>query len=113
MNCMRTVVVIGHYGMGHGSSDLAIKILGTFLRKCVAMEQLEAVVLFNDGVKLAVDGSPVLGELQQLHERGVEILPCGTCLDFFGLTSRLKVAGASNMDAIVAELDRAEKVITL
>ena len=110
---MKTVLVLGHDGMGHGDADLGRKILANFLRKSGAIRGLTAVVLFNAGVKLAADGSPVLAELSQLHDEGIDIKPCGTCVDFFQLRDRIKVGAVSNMDEIVAELNAAEKVVTL
>jgi hypothetical protein len=110
---MRTVVVLGHEFMGHGDADLGRKILATFLRKSPAFNKLSAVVLFNAGVKLACAGSPVLVELQQLHDAGVDIKPCGTCIDFLGLREQVAVGQVSNMDEIIDELSKAAKVITL
>jgi hypothetical protein len=110
---MKTVVVLGHEGMGHGDNTLGTRILGTFLSKSPALQQLQAVVLFNSGVKLATEGSPVLPQLHQLFENGVDILPCGTCLDHFGLREQLRVSRVVGMEDIIAELNRAEKVITL
>ena len=110
---MRTAVIINNDQMGAGDRALGQKILGTFLRKALAIEGLHVIVLYNAGVRLAVAGSPFLAELSQLHERGVEILPCGTCLDTFGLKDQVAISKASNMDEIVAELSKAEKVITL
>ena len=110
---MKTAIVLNHDGMGHGDRELGLKILAVFLRKSPAIREVHAVILYNSGVKLAVTGSPVLAELHQLHENGVEILPCGTCLDQFGLREQLAVGEVSNMDAIVAELNTVEKVITL
>ena len=110
---MKIVLVLGRYGMGEGDPALGVKILGTFLRKSPAIRELQAIVLFNAGVKLAIEGSPVLIELLQLHENGVEIDPCGTCLEFFGLKDKVRVGGVSNMDTIISVLNAAEKVITL
>jgi intracellular sulfur oxidation DsrE/DsrF family protein len=110
---MKTVLVLGRYGMGEGDPTLGMKILGTFLRKSPKIRDLHAIVLFNGGVKLAIEGSPVLAELAQLHENGVEVYPCGTCLEFFGLKDKVRVGGVSNMDAIIGVLSAAEKLITL
>lgn len=110
---MKTVLVLGHDGMGHGDAELGRKILGTFLRKSPALKKLRSVLLFNSGVKLVVEGSPVLPELHQLDEAGIEIHPCGTCLDHFGLTDRVAVGDVSNMDALIAEMNKADRVITL
>ncbi len=108
---MRTVVVMRSDQMGEGDRELGVKILGTFLRKSVAMDGLTAIVFYNSGVKLLAAGSPVLGELHQLQEAGVDLLPCGTCVAHYGLD--LALGSVSDMDAIVRELGRAKKVITL
>ncbi len=108
---MRTVIVLNNDQMGHGDPELGRKILATFLRKSPAIRDVTAIVLFNSGIRLACEGSPVLAELTQLHEAGVDLRPCGTCLDFYKL--KLAVGHVSNMDEIVQELDRADKVITL
>jgi intracellular sulfur oxidation DsrE/DsrF family protein len=108
---MKTVLVLNNDQMGQGDKTLGQKILATFLRKSPVMKNLTAIVFYNNGVKLVVAGSPVLTELTQLHEAGVELRPCGTCLDHYQLTPA--VGRASNMDEIVRELDQAQKVITL
>lgn len=108
---MRTVVVINQDQMGHGDRDLGRKILGTFLRKAVALHGLDAIVLFNSGVKLLAKDSPVLAEFTLLAERGIDVVPCGTCVQHFGM--EVAVGKVSDMDAIVRELAAAEKVITL
>jgi len=110
---MKTVIVLNNDQMGHGAPELGQKILGTFLRKLTAMRYVTAIVLFNSGVKLVTRGSPVLAELIHLHEAGVDIRPCGTCLEFYGLKDQLAVSTISGMDDIIRELDAAEKVITL
>ena len=108
---MKTVVVLNNDQMGHGDPALGQKILGAFLRKSPVMNEVTAIVLYNSGVKLACPGSPVLGDLHQLHEAGVDLRPCGTCLEHYDI--ELGVGSASNMDEIIRELDSAEKVITL
>jgi hypothetical protein len=108
---MKTVVVLNHDQMGHGDMALGQKILRTFLRKSPALREITAIVLYNSGVKLACAGSPVLTELSQLNDAGVELRPCTTCLEHYGL--EVAVGQASNMDEIVQELSHAEKVITL
>jgi hypothetical protein len=108
---MKTVIVLNHDQMGQGDQALGQKILATFLRKSPAMKDVTAIVLYNHGVKLVTAGSPVLSELIQLHEAGVELRPCGTCLNYYQLEPA--IGQASNMDEIIRELDGAEKVITL
>jgi len=108
---MDTIVVLNKDQMGHGDRDLGQKVLGTFLKKSIALKDFTAIVFFNSGVKLVGDGSPVLAELQMLEERGVDVVPCGTCLAHYGVEP--KVGEVSDMDTIVQELSRAAKVITI
>ncbi len=108
---METVVILNQDQMGHGDRALSQKILGTFLKKSISLTGLSAIVMWNSGVKLVGSESPVLAELKLLEERGVDLLPCGTCLAHYGITPL--VGTVSDMDKIMAELGRAAKVITL
>lgn len=110
---MATVVVLDKAQMGSGNDELGRKILQTFLRKAATITDLEALLLFNGGVQLATKDSFVAAELMLLHERGVDILVCGTCVEFFGLRGKLLLDPPSNMDAIVSAMNRAGKVITI
>jgi sulfur relay (sulfurtransferase) complex TusBCD TusD component (DsrE family) len=60
---------------------------------------------------LSSEGAEVLGTLQALSEKGVEILSCGTCLDFYGLKEKLKVGKISNMYDITQSLLEADRLI--
>lgn len=108
---MDTIVVMNQDQMGHGDRQLGLKILGTFLKKSISLPGFTAIVFFNAGVKLVAAGSPVLTELQLLEERGVDLVPCGTCLQHFEITPA--VGKVADMDTILRELGRAAKVITL
>lgn len=108
---METVLVLDHDQMGHGDRALGQKILGTFLRKTIALPGHTAIVFFNAGVKLVAADSPVLAELRFLEEHGIDLVPCGTCLAHFGLAPA--VGKVADMDRIVQELGRAHKVISL
>ncbi len=111
LTTMQTIVVLNQDQMGHGDRVLGQKILATFLKKSIALPGFTALVFYNAGVKLVGPDSALLGELRALEERGVEIIPCGTCLAHFAITPA--VGKVSDMDTIVRELGRADKVITL
>jgi len=97
--------------MGHGDRALGQRILQTFLQKSIALPGFTAIVFFNSGVKLVAADSPVLGALQALQERGIDLVPCGTCLSAFAVTPA--VGKVADMDSILRELGRAAKVITI
>ena len=75
------------------------------------MKDFTAIVFFNSGVRLVAADSPVLAELRMLEERGVDVVPCGTCLAHYDVDPQ--VGEVSDMDTIIRELDRAAKVITI
>jgi intracellular sulfur oxidation DsrE/DsrF family protein len=113
---MATVFVLNNAQMGHGDRELGEKILGACLRKLLNFPDLEALVLYNSGVRLATKDSPLapdLHQLNELNEEGVDVFVCGTCVEHFGLGDRLIVDRVSNMDEILATLARADKVVTL
>ena len=108
---MKTVVVLNTDQMGHGDPVLGKKILGAFLRKSRSIKGLEAIVLYNDGVKLLTADSPHVADFTMVEENGVDLLACVTCIEHFGI--ELAVGTVSDMGSIMAEMDKADKVITL
>lgn len=108
------VIQLASDGMGRGDEELGRRLMNTFLGVLGQAEQsVGAIVLFNSGVKLACEGSPVLDELKDLEERGTVILACGTCLNHFGLEKKVVAGKPSNMVEITDTMLRAEKVIPL
>ncbi len=110
---MKTVVLINRHGMGTGDDTLAREILITFLNKISALRDLEAICFYNGGVKTTFESSPMLPALSTLHEQGVELIICGTCVNQFASVEKVKVGRVGSMDEILSALHRAEKVITL
>jgi selenium metabolism protein YedF len=108
------VVFIDTDSLGRGSEELGKILMRSFLQ---TLEQSEVhpqrIILINSGVKLACDGSEVLEDLQEFAAKGVEVLSCGTCLDYFGIKRKLLVGKVSNMYEIINFLTRAGKVIKI
>lgn len=101
----RPVVLIASDGIGRGDDDLARLLMRGFLYTLAASDDPpRRIILMNGGVKLAVEGSDSLENLRRLAERGVEVLACGTCLEFFKLTDRLAVGSITNMYEIAEHL---------
>ncbi len=107
-----TVVVIDSLQMGGGSEELGKALLKSFLYALSQQDQLPATVLFyNGGAPLSCEGSPVLEDLKSLQAQGVEILTCGTCLNFYGLTDKLQVGEVTNMYVIVEKMTQADLIV--
>lgn len=99
------VVFIASRTLGQGSDELGGKLMQAFVFTLREMQNRpQTMILMNAGVTLAVRDSAVLEHLQALQDAGVEILVCGTCLDYFGLKDSLAVGRISNMYSIAEEL---------
>jgi selenium metabolism protein YedF len=98
---MDNIVVIDSTTMGVGDEILGKKLLKTFLTLlCERHEKPRTVIFYNSGVKLACEGSDVLDLLRHLESDDVEILLCGTCLDYYNLREKTQVGTISNMGTI-------------
>ncbi|MDT8900159.1 sulfurtransferase-like selenium metabolism protein YedF [Anaeroselena agilis] len=107
------VYLITRDTLGHGSDELGAILMKAFFYTLGEIEPLpRAILLLNSGVKLAVEGSPVVEYLASYAESGVKVLSCGTCLDYFKLKDRLAAGGVTNMYTLLAELPPG-KTITL
>ena len=107
-----TVVVVGADHMGEGEGELGKNLLKTFLYALSQQETLPRTILFyNGGAFLTCQGSLSLEDLKSMAERGVEILTCGTCLNFYGLTEKLAVGGVTNMYDIVEKQMAADLIV--
>jgi selenium metabolism protein YedF len=91
-------IVISSEFMGHGDDNLGRILMKAYLNTLwETAVKPRRVVLFNSGVKLAVSGSPSIKSLKQLEKDGVDILVCGTCLEFYRIKNDLAVGYVSNM----------------
>jgi selenium metabolism protein YedF len=106
------LVFIDGETVGRGSEELGQILMRSFL---ITLKELTPppwrIIFINSGVKLAADGSPFLDPLNNLLTLGVEILCCGTCLDYYRLKEKLKVGRISNMYEITSSFLEATNVI--
>lgn len=107
-----TVLVFTANGMGDAplelQQDLATKFLGLLLESDILPSK---ILFYTDGVRLACTGSPVLGELQKIQQRGVELILCSTCLAYLRLTDQVEVGIVGGMPDIIEAMRLAEKVL--
>jgi selenium metabolism protein YedF len=110
----KIVVLVTCDTMGRGDDMLGTALMGNFLKTLTEMgTELWRLVFLNSGIKLTVEGSPVVETLADLENDGITILVCGTCLTHFGMMNRKKVGQTTNMLDIVTALQAADSVITL
>ncbi len=110
----RPVLVVSSLSMGRGNSELGSLLIRAFFGALLDVSHLpEAIIFFNEGVKLTVEGSSVLDELTELEKKGVKILVCGTCLDFFAIKDKVRVGEVSNMFTIAETMLSAGSLVYL
>ncbi len=106
------VVAVTAPVMGTGNDELGTVLIKGFLYALTQQDVLPTTILFyNGGATLTTEGSQSLEDLKSLEALGVEILTCGTCLNYYKLSDKLKVGGVTNMYEITEKLINADLIV--
>lgn len=109
-----TLLVINRYGMSDAAPELQMKLLTTYLQLLADGDWLPRTIAFyGEGVKLAIHESPVLEHLQRLHEKGVYLILCSTCLSYYAVRDQVAVGIIGGMTDIMEAMKLSTKVINL
>ena len=99
---------------GSESEGLGENLMKMYIYALTEAAPLPKTLMFlNRGVFLTTAGTPVLESLKALEGAGVEILTCGACLNFYGLTDSLEIGGVTNMYAMVEKLNNAKNAVVI
>lgn len=110
----KTVMLVASDRLGDGPEELGRLLMKNFIITLLDLAELPDRMLFvNTGVLLTTEGSEVLEALEQLGNRGVEVLSCGVCLDFFHRKEKLAAGSVTNMFTIAESLMGAGSVVRL
>lgn len=108
------VVLFTKDKLGHGNDELGKVLIKGYIYTLTELEEKPKTLLFlNSGVLLTTGESETIEDLKKLEEMGVEILSCGTCLDYYHLKDDLKVGSIANMYLIANAMNEAKNTITL
>lgn len=108
----KTIVVVNSDRMGSGNDELGKVLLKGFIYAITQLDKLPKTMLFyNGGATLTCEGSDSLEDLKLLESQGVEIMTCGTCLDYYQLKEKLAVGSVTNMYVIVETMAGADRII--
>ncbi|HET9914488.1 MAG TPA: DsrE family protein [Anaerolineales bacterium] len=109
-----TVILVTNNGMGNADGKLELVLFPKYLELLSQSDDLPAAMCFyTNGVKLVCEGSPVIELLRNLESKGVHLIICSTCLNYFNLTDKIQVGIVGGMGDILEAQMKAEKVITL
>jgi selenium metabolism protein YedF len=110
----KTVMLVTSDRLGDGPEELGRLLMKNFIITLLDLKEIPDRMLFvNTGVLLTTEGSEVLEALEQLGNRGVEVLSCGVCLDFFHRKEKLVAGTVTNMFTIAESLMGAGSVVRL
>jgi selenium metabolism protein YedF len=108
------VILVKTQYFGQGDDELGALLTKSFFYALTEMgSELQALIFMNGGVHLTTAGSPVMEHLLFLEQQGVQILSCGTCLDFFAKKEQLQVGQVTNMYTATELLARAAKTLVI
>ncbi|MCF8404832.1 MAG: sulfurtransferase-like selenium metabolism protein YedF [Bacteroidales bacterium] len=108
------VIMLAKDRLGEGSDELGNALVGALLNSALAQDVLPQKIIFmNSGINLVTKGSLFLHLLKELESRGVDIISCGTCLDYFGKMDELIVGRVTNMHEILESMLNVSKVINI
>lgn len=110
----KLTILIGTDKLGLGDDVLGTTLMKSYLYALSENDVIPSDLLFlNAGVKLTIEGSDCVESIIKLKERGVNVLSCGTCLDFYGLKEKLGVGEITNMYTIVEKMNLSDNTIKL
>ena len=101
--------------MGRGDEELGRVLMQGFLYALTEAQPVpKSIVFANSGVKVSTsDKEAIINALNKLKDLGINIISCGTCLDYFQIKEKLKVGEISNMYEIVETLLNADKIVSI
>lgn len=109
-----TVILITNNGMGNADEKLQHTLMAKYFELLLQNDSLPAALCFYTlGVKLVCEGSPVIEQLRNLEQKGVRLIVCSTCLNYYDITEKVKVGIVGGMGDIIEAQAKADKVITL
>lgn len=106
------VIVLSANVMGSGDEKLGKALMKAFVFAVTKQDVLpETILCYNTGAYLTCEDSDSLEDFRILEAEGVNIMTCGTCLDFYGIKDKLAVGSVTNMYDIVETMEKAKSII--
>lgn len=106
------LVVLSANTMGTGDEKLGKALMKAFVFALTKQDRLpETILCYNSGAYLTCEGADTLEDMKLLEAEGVNIMTCGTCLDFYGIKEKLAVGSVTNMYEIVEKMETADSIV--
>lgn len=106
------LIVFAENKMGRGNNELGSVLIRSFIHTVMEEKKKpDMMIFYNTGVHLTLEGSDTLEDLKTIEAAGVEILVCGTCLNYFNVKEKLGVGIVSNMYDIAGAMCQAGRLV--
>lgn len=98
-----------------GDGELGKNLMVGFLSTLKDIDKkIKKIICVNESVLMNVDEShKAFNALKELENSGIEIISCGTCLEFFGKSKELKIGRIGNAFEILNQIFDKDKVVSL
>lgn len=98
--------------LGEGDKKLGEILIKSFIHTLNESDKLPETIFFvNRGVYLTTTDSFVIEDLKSLECKGVEILSCGTCLDYYNLKEKLAAGKIGNMYRLIELIEQGGTIL--
>lgn len=99
---------------GEGDEEISKTLMKSYFYALNESITLPSNIIFiNSGVKLLTEEYGILENLRLLKARGVSVLACGICTDYYKLNEKIEIAEISNMYSIIEILNNSGSVIRI
>ena len=111
---MNTLLQVTKATLGGDDDILGGRLVLNYFKQRLAEDRLPAVICFyNEGVKLLAGDGEIVEVLQAIEAKGVKLLACKTCVDYFELADKMKCGVVGSMIDIITLQDNANKIIMI
>jgi hypothetical protein len=111
---MSSMYVLSSDALGRGDEGLGRRLMVKFVQQLAALAPRPDVVAFyNSGVNLLVPSSPALDAFKAMEHDGVELIACGTCLDYYGTRATIAAGRVSDMREILGAMAASDKTVVV
>lgn len=110
----KITVIVNRYGMGNADEELSLLLAKNYFTLLYEENNIPAYICFYaEGVKLTIEGSPVIEELKALESKGAKLLVCKTCLNYYKAVEKVKAGTVATMLDIIGAQQNCTKAITI
>lgn len=107
------VILLSSDQLGKGEKELGEAVLETFLTLLKQREELPtAIFCMNSGVLALTENSFASVHLRELEDKGVNVIACKTCVDYYDVENQLVAGKIGGMPQFI-ELASKYEVITI